>query len=148
MKAYLDAGFLLTTIVPTVRGRPTAQQILRDIDGPCTLNFLHQLQVEHMIVGLQTSPEKARVSTGNDGRLLWRNYLAEGVFQILPADWDSAFRLSISWNNRCVSPPPPFMLMLHPALAAVGGATHFASFDPRSREIARSAGMRLLPETL
>jgi hypothetical protein len=148
MKAYLDAGFLLTTIIPITRGRPAAQQILREIDAPCTLNFLHQLQVENLLVSLQTSAEKARETTGNDGRQLWRNYFSEGVFQLMPADWDSAFRAAINWNNQHVSTPPPFLLMLHPALAAVAGATHFASFDPRSRAVARSAGMELLPENL
>ena len=65
-----------------------------------------------------------------------------------PTDWDSAFRVAITWNNQQVATPPPFLLLLHPALAFVAGATQFLSFDPRARDVARMAGMQVLPDKL
>jgi len=42
----------------------------------------------------------------------------------------------------------PVLLLLWPALAASSGATHFLSFDPRTRRLASGAGLELLPESL
>ena len=72
---------------------------------------------------------------------------SEGVLQITPADWDSAFRFAITWNGHNTI-PRPFLLLLHPALAMSDGATHFMSFDPRSREVARAVGLQVLPRTI
>lgn len=38
--------------------------------------------------------------------------------------------------------------MLHPAMVLASGATHFFSFDPRSRLLARSHGIKLAPDKL
>lgn len=61
-------------------------------------------------------------------------------------DWDSAFRAALTWNHQNLDTPPPFLLLLHPALAEVAGATHFLSFDSRSRALAQSSGLALRPE--
>ena len=148
MRAYLDAGFLLASIIHTTAGTSVANQLLRDIGGPCALNFLHQLQVENFLVSCQKRPGLPRQVAAAEGQRLWRNYLAEGVFQMTPTDWDSAFRVALTWNGQYPATPPPFLLLLHPALALVAGASHFLSFDPRSREIARRMGQELLPEKL
>jgi hypothetical protein len=39
MPAYLDAGFAITTIIPT-HGSSTANQILRKLNAPVALNLL------------------------------------------------------------------------------------------------------------
>lgn len=96
MQAYLDAGFLLTSIIPTTHGSRIATGLLRDIGAPFGLNFLHQLQVENLLVSLQKSSNVARQITGNEGQRLWRHYFAEGVFQLGPSDWDSAFRVAVT----------------------------------------------------
>jgi hypothetical protein len=62
-------------------------------------------------------------------------------------DWESAFRLAISWNSQSIV-PPPFLLMLHPALAFSQGATYLLSFDPRARDVARAVGIQVLPASL
>jgi hypothetical protein len=83
-----------------------------------------------------------------EGNRLWRGYLDEGVFQIQSVDWETAFRVAITWNRGYTTPAPAPLLLLHPALAATAGASHFLSFDPRSRRAAKSAGLRPLPEQL
>ncbi|MHC1765456.1 MAG: hypothetical protein AB9869_14335 [Verrucomicrobiia bacterium] len=147
MRAYLDAGFLLTSLIHTTKGSQIANQLLREWGAPFHLNFLHQLQVENLLVTLQTSAETERQRIGSEGHRLWRNYFSEGVLQLTPADWDSAFRMALTWNGHS-SAPAPFLLLLHPALALSNGATHFMSFDPRSREVARATGLGVLPEGL
>ena len=147
MQAYLDAGFLLTSLIQTTKGSSTANNLLRKCGAPFYLNFLHQLQLENFLVTLQRSADPARQLIGSEGQRLWRNYLSEGVLQLTPADWDAAFRLAITWNAHRGT-PPPFLLLLHPALAITGGSTHFMSFDPRSRQAARGAGLRILPESI
>jgi hypothetical protein len=63
-------------------------------------------------------------------------------------DWNGALRVAISWNAQFSKNVPPALLLLHPALAAVLGATKFLSFDPRSRVTAKAAGLQILPETI
>src|SRR6185503_13940410 len=99
MTPYLDAGFLLTLLVPT-DGTPIANRLLRNSSSPFPLNFLHQLQTENLLGGLLKSSVAARQNAGLEGQRLWQNYLAEGVFQIVPTDWDSAFRVSLAWNSQ------------------------------------------------
>lgn len=148
MQAYLDAGFLLTAIIQTTRGSSVACQLMRELEAPFFLNYLHQLQIENLLVSLQKSSERNRQTIGNKGQLLWRNYFAEGVFQLAATDWDGGFRVAIARNTQHIGELAPFLLLLHPALASVAGATHFLSFDPHSREVARSAGLTILPEAL
>ncbi len=147
MLPYLDAGFLLTVLIHT-DGSAVAGQVLRGFNAPFLLNFLHQLQAENLLVNFQKSGQPERQALGNEGFQMWRNYLAEGVFQMVPTDWDSSFRVALTWNQQAVEAPPSPLLILHPALAAAVGASHFLSFDPRSRKMAKAAGIKLLPEAL
>jgi hypothetical protein len=145
MTPYLDGGFLLTLVVKTT-GSATANRLVRG-GAPFPLNFLHQLQAENLLVSLQDSQRASRQTAGREGMRLWRYHLAEGVFQLTPTDWDTAFRLAIRWNMQVAAAPPPWLL-LHPALAATVGATDFFSFDPRSRAIAKTAGLKLVPDRI
>lgn len=141
MRVYLDAGFLIVLLFPT-SGSATASKLFRGVSGPITLNFLHRLQTENFLFH-KSSDEAAR-----RGLRVWRHHLTEGIFEISPVDWESAFRMAVLWNDRAGQKAPPPWLILHPALAAVAEATHFLSFDPRSRSFAKAVGMRLLPENL
>jgi hypothetical protein len=120
MKAYIDAGLLLSVLVHTDYSAE-ASGILRRLPGPLTLNYLHQLQAE--------------------------NFLHHRAKRLPDAWWDGAFRLAIEWSRNEISAPAP-LLLLHPALAVMSEATHFASFDARSRKVAKSVGLKLLPATL
>ena len=70
------------------------------------------------------------------------------VFEVVPMDWDAAaFRVALDWNRNNVFAPAP-LLIVHPALAKVSGATHFVSLDPRSRKVAKAGSLKLLPANL
>ena len=78
----------------------------------------------------------------------WIQYLSEGIFIEGHSPWDAAWALARQWNQEEKFHPIHPLLVLHPALAILSEATDFLSFDPRSRAVARVAGMRLLPEKL
>jgi hypothetical protein len=79
---------------------------------------------------------------------LWQFYLREMVFALAPASWDAALALARSWNERIPKEPPTSTFVLHPAIAASCGCTHFLSFQPECRTLAAAAGMSLLPARL
>ena len=147
MNPYLDGGFLLVLVART-SGTSTASAILRRISPPISINFLHQAQVENLLIRFQKDANPALQANGNEGLRLWNHYLSEGVFSLISVDWESAFRNTITWTRVHPAAPPSPWLFLHPALAVTAGATHFCSFDPRSRGIARSHGLKLLPASL
>src|SRR5262245_6322757 len=132
MKAYIDAGLLLSVLVHTDYSAE-ANDILQRFPGPVSLNYLHQLQAENFL-----HHKARRLQEAQRGLQIWRQYLWERIFEFDAVDWDNAFRLAIDWNRNQVFAPAP-LLILHPALAILSEATHFASFDTRSRKVAKSA---------
>ena len=144
--AYLDAGFLMTALFKTPSFAIT-NATLRDLSAPFRINRLHHLQVENVILLSLRSDEPEQRDDGLKGQSLWRNYLAEGVFQIDTTEWETALALAAQLHKG-LTQPTPWPLLLHPALAAVEAATHFASYDPRSRVIGKALGMNLLPEDI
>ena len=147
MKPYLDGGFLLVLLTQT-HGTQAASSILQDLSPPLEINFLHQLQAENMLIHFQKSSADNLQLGGSRGLRLWNHYLHEGVFSLVAADWENALRNAIAWNRHTPEEPPSLWLFLHPALAVCGGATHFCSFDPRTRRLAHLRGIRLLPQSL
>jgi hypothetical protein len=147
MIPYLDAGFLLTLLINT-EGSATAKAVLANCPPPFAIGLLHQLQAENLFVQLDKSGHADRQRAGKTALRLWGWYFAEGFFESAEPDWDTSFRLAITWNAASPAAPPPPLLLLHPALAVVSESTHFLSFDPRSRAIARQAGLEILPERL
>lgn len=142
---YFDTGFLLTLLIQRP-GTVLATDVMQQFSPPFSLHLLHQLQTESFFGRGEHTPQK---QIARDGARLWRRYWSEGVFRVVLLDWHSALRIALNWNKRFVSEsPPPPLLLLHPALAAVSGATHFYSFDPRSRSLAKVIGLHLAPERL
>ncbi len=79
MTPYLDAGFLLTLLVKS-RGNAVAHQLLRRVETPVTLNFLHQLQAENLLACLVTSDGMGRQTVGGEGHRLWQKTPSEPDF--------------------------------------------------------------------
>ena len=147
MIPYPDAGFLLTLLIET-GGTSTAREVLPIAEPPFKLNALHQLQVENFLLQLEKASQAPRRRAGATGARLWRWYFAEELFELSEVNWAAAFELAITWSTRSRSAPPPPLLILHPAIAAAAGSTHFLSFDPRSRVVASHLELKLLPEKL
>ena len=147
MTPYLDGGFLLTLLILT-DGTYVARDTLKNFGPPWRINRLHQLQVENLLQQLDRSNESERRLSGETGKRLWAYYFSEGILIHEDVEWESALKLAIGWNLTLKGVPPPPLLLLHPAAGVVTGATHFLSFDPRSRAVAQAAKLKLLPAKL
>ena len=148
MKAFLDSGFLLTLLLKT-SGSGKAWEIARQINEPL---FLARLQIFNTENRLQREIEAddstaAQRAVAANALQNFRWYLDQQVFRILPLDYDIAIDLAYQWQ-RTTKNTLPALLFLWPALAVTSGATQFLSFDPRTRALARSAGLKILPEKL
>jgi hypothetical protein len=143
MIPYVDAGFLLTLLVLT-DGSFIAKKALHDAELPLPITALHQLQVANLIQQLKSSPASDRKRMASAAEQAWEWYFSEQIFMPEAPNWDSAFADAVHATLNQKS-PAPLLLVLHVAAAKNLGATHFFSFDPRSRALASEAGMRLQP---
>jgi len=148
MKPFLDTGFLLTLLFKTA-GSAAAWEITRNCDA-LYYTGLQRFTVENRLLRQIESRASAEPDRALAASALQRfqNYALEEVFIPAPVDYGVAVVLAGQWQQRLMGHTPPAMLLLWPALAATIGATHFLSFDPRTRQLARAAGLKLLPDRL
>ena len=148
MKPFLDAGFLLTLLLRT-SGSPAAWVITRQLDGPLWLASLQIFNIENrlqrQIEGNDSTPAERKLAAASLQRFRW--LLTEQVFEAVPLNYESAIQLAQKWQ-RGATTTLPALLLLWPALAVTSSATHFLSFDPRTRLLAKASGLQLLPEFL
>ncbi len=147
MTHYLDLGFLLC-LVTRSHGSALAWDVTKKLPLPIPVTRYQTMQVENGLrKGLfQPDPKAQAVAASAWG--LWKFYESELVFALAAAPWDAAFDLARTWNERFTQQPPTASFILHPAIAAACGCTHFLSFQPESRVLAAAAGLRLLPAKL
>lgn len=148
MKPFLDSGFLLTLLLKA-NGSPKAWETARELDGPLLISSLQIFNVENRFqreieAEESTSGQRAQAANGIQN-LRW--YLEQGVLQAVPLDYSIAIDLAYQWQRHSTTTLSAFLL-LWPALAATSGASHFLSFDPRTRRLAQEAGLVLLPEKI
>jgi hypothetical protein len=147
MTHYLDLGLLLCLVTKSAGSR-SAWETVRALPQPLPLTALQALQVENGLRKRMLGPEPKLQAVAARAWGLWQFYLRELVFTLAPVPWDAAFSLARSWNERAGAEPPTSNFLVHPALAAACGCTHFLSFQPESRVLAASAGMTILPARL
>lgn len=147
MTHYLDLGFLLCLVVKAP-GSGVAWDIVRKLPQPVPVSAWQALQVENGLRKRLLGPEPKVQAVAARAWGLWQFYLRELVITLSPVPWDAALALARSWNERASHEPPASTFLLHPAVAASCGCTHFLSFQPESRALAAAAGMKLLPGKL
>ena len=145
MKPFLDSGFLLTLILKA-SGSPKAWELIRTMEGPLVLARLQIYNTENRlrreIEADDSTPAQRAMAAGALQNFRW--YLDQQVFQSVPLDYEIAIDLAYQWQGRSRTTLPA-LLLLWPALAITSGATHFLSFDRRTRQLAQSAGLKLAP---
>src|SRR5688572_14441534 len=148
MKPFLDTGFLLTLLL-TTDGSPKASEIARKLDGPLSVASFQAFNIENRLRRqIEADDSNSADSAGAANALQnLRWYLDQQVFRIIRLDYDIAFDLASQWQKQSRATLPA-LLLLWPSIAATIGATHFLSFDPRPRQLASAAGIKLLPEKL
>lgn len=148
MKPFLDSGFLLTLLLKT-SGSPKSWEIARRLEGPLSLPtfqiFTIDNRLQREIEARDSTPAQRAVAAHALQNFRW--YLEQQVFRPIRLDYDIAIDLAYRWQKQS-NITLPALLVLWPALASTVGATHFLSFDPRTRQLATDAGMKLLPEKL
>jgi hypothetical protein len=148
MKPFLDSGFLLTLLLKT-RGSPKAWELSRRLDGPLFLAAFQILTIDNRLQREMEAPGSTPAQRAAAANALqnFRWYLDQQVFRPIRLDYDIAIDLAYRWQKQS-NTTLPAILLLWPALAVTVGATHFLSFDPRTRQLASEAGLKLLPEKL
>jgi hypothetical protein len=144
---YLDLGFLLC-LVTKAPGSSVAWAAVRTLPQPIPLTGFQALQVENGLRKRLFHADPKLQAAAARAWGLWEFYQGEQVFVLEPAPWDAAFALARSWNGRLSGAPPTSSFILHPAIAAACGCSHFLSFQPESRTLAAAAGLRLVPAKL
>ncbi len=147
MTHYLDLGFLLC-LVTKAPGSAVAWDVTRTLAQPIPITGLQAMQVENGLRKRLFQRDAKAQAVAAKAWGLWEFYKGEMVFAFEPAPWDAAFALARSWNERLTNEPPASTFLLHPAVAAACGCTHFLSFQPESRVLAAAAGLKLLPAKL
>ena len=148
MKSFLDTGFLLTLLFKA-DGSEAAWKISRRLEGPLAIAALQVLNTENRILRQIQAPESTASQRAMAANALqnFRWYLEQQVLVQLSLDYDIAIQLAAQWQKQAKQVLPA-LLLLWPALAATIGATHFLSFDPRTRQLAKAAGLKVLPDRL
>lgn len=148
MKAFVDSGFLLTLLLKT-SGSQKAWEVARPLEGPLLVTSLQIYATENRLqreIESDDSTEAQRAVAAN-ALQNFRWYLDQQVFRSVRLDYDIAIDLASQWQRRGRETLPA-LLPLWPALGVTMGATHFLGFDPRTRSLARAAGLKLLPQKL
>jgi hypothetical protein len=150
MKPFVDTGFLLTLLLQT-GGSDTAWEIARSLGSPLSIASFQVFNLENRFqrqIEAAESPEADR-AVAADALQNFRWYLDQQVLQPTRLDYDIAIDLATAWQkHNQTGATIPALLLLWPALAATIGATDFLSFDPRTRQLAAAAGLKLWPEKL
>jgi len=145
MKPYLEPRFLGVLLLKT-RASTVGQAQVERFRAPYFVTPLATLQIEHLLYWGQ---QKARLRPAcQEGKREWDYWFAEGIFQVEPADWDSAVRVARAMMRETESLAESWLVYLHATLAASSGATHYLSFQPAYRAVAKILGLKVLPEQL
>jgi len=141
-RPYFDLGFSLCLLFDAP-GRQQAHQIFRRLGGPIQMNRLHQMQLESGMKRESLGTARGLTSA----KTIYDHCLSELLFEVAPADFNQAAELVLGWNAS-LERPPHWALLLHTALAVTEQYTHYCSFDPVLRGLARSHELQLLPTKL
>jgi hypothetical protein len=145
---FLDSGFLLT-ILTHRSGAAKAWALLNECEMPAAISSLQLFLIRHGLQKTLLEPnesEEVQEVAVNAIKLL--NWLVQQeVVRPLEVEYADVFALAEAWGDK-LRTPLPSLLLISAACAAVSGAEAFLSFDPRTRALARAAGLKVLPERL
>ena len=144
---YPDLPALLSLLVPGENSREVSELVRRPHYHPFTLSIVHRLQVENALLRYLHGSDAQMKAAANDGLLLWRQYVEEGIFEIRSFPLEEAFAQATAWNAGSTRQPPRWHLLIHVAVA-VASKSSFLSLDPVLRKIGSEAGLAVIPDRL
>ncbi len=147
MKPYLEPRLVACLLLPAPSAGH-AWSLIQRFEPPYSLNRLHALQIEGMLLDHLRAPNVKQHDLAAEGLRRWRYFWTEGVFRLDQPAWElalgDALRLQVQVGRQIAGATA----CLHVGLARVSGATHFVSFERKSREAAHLLGLEVLPESL
>lgn len=148
MTGFLDTGFLLT-ILTHRRGAAKAWALLKDCEMPAAISSLQLFLIRHGLQKTLMDPNEAdEVHEVSVGAIKMLNWLTQQeVIRPVELDYAEVIAVAESWSGKLRTPLPSLLLMWA-ACAGVSGSDAFLSFDPRTRALAKGAGLKVLPEKL
>ena len=148
MKGFLDTGFLLT-ILTHRSGAEKAWELVKDCEVPVGISSLQLFFVRHGLGRNLIDPNEAdevhEISVRGIKLLNWLTQ--QEVIRPVEIDYQEVVAVAESWAGK-LRTPVPSLLLVWAASAAVSGANAFLSFDPRTRALAKGAGLKVVPEKL
>jgi hypothetical protein len=139
---FADSSFLGSLYYPGGKFEPTATRLRRRLAGK--FGYSTMVRLEFRLGSLWEASRR-------DG---WKRFLEDeenGDAALLPVKWDEPLA---GMESRILQhgkeARPDLLDGLHVLAAVQAGATHFLSFDSRTRQrrFARACGLKLLPERL
>ena len=148
MTGFLDSGFLLT-ILTHRSGAAKAWALLKGCEMPAAISSLQLFLIRHGLQKTLLEPnESEEVHEVAVNAIKLQNWLVQQeVIKPVDIEYADVFAMAETWANR-LRTPLPSLLLIWAACAVVSGADSFLSFDPRTRALARGAGLKVLPEKL
>lgn len=148
MQPFLDTGFLLT-ILTHRSGAETAWTLLKECDRPVVVSSIQLFFIRHGLAKTLLDPrESSEIHDLSVGAIKLLNWLMQQEIIHSPGiDYQEVVTVAQAWADQ-LRTPIPSLLILWSACAAVSGADVFLSFDPRTRSLAKAAGLKILPERL
>ena len=148
MKIFLDAGFLVTILTHRT-GAETAWALLKDCETPTIISSLQLFLIRHGLNKSLLDPkESAEIQDLSVRAIKLLNWLTQQeIIQSAEIDYQEVVSVAETWADK-LRTPVPSLIILWAAYAAVSGASTLLSFDPRTRALAKAAGLKLLPEKL
>jgi hypothetical protein len=145
---FLDTGFLLT-ILTHRSGAEEAWELLKTDGTPAGISSLQLFFVRHGLTRTVIDPKEAEEVREISARgLKLLNWLTQQeVIRAVEIDYPEVIAASETWAQK-LRTPMPSLLLIWAGCAAVSGATALLSFDPRTRALAKGAGLTLLPKQL
>jgi hypothetical protein len=145
---FLDTGFLLALLTHR-SGAEKGWALLKNHDTPAGISSLQLFFVRHGLSKSVIDPketEEVRDISVRAIKLL--NWLTEQeVIRMVEIDYAEVIATAESCAIK-LRTPMPSLLLIWPACAVVSGMETFLSFDPRTRALAKGAGLKVLPERL
>jgi hypothetical protein len=148
VRAFLDTGFLLTVLTHR-SGAEKAWVLLKECEMPSGISSLQLFFIRHGLTkNLADAKEADEVHDLSVRGIKLLDWLIEQeVVRQMDIDYEEVVATAEKWCSK-IRTPLPSLLVIWAAAASVSGANAFLSFDPRTRALAESAGLKVLPETL
>lgn len=147
MLTFADSSFLISLYISQPLSG-SAERLMREQMEELAFTPLHRIEVRN---GIRRAVHRGEIDR-SDRHLAFARIdhdLAEGILEHVGIDWAKLLRETEELGEKHAEATGCRSLdLMHVAVALINIAEKFLSFDRRQRELARRAGLRVLPVKL